>query len=183
MLRLVEQTLKAGVVKGEVWSKTAVGTPQGLVISPLCANIYLHYVLDLWVEQWRGRKARGEIYIVRYCDDFVLGFQYRSDGVNFLHDLRKRLRQFSLCLHKDKTHLIEFGRFTASNRKERGQGKPETFDFLGFKHICSYRISDGLFKLVRQTIAKRQSRKLKEVKEQLKKMRSVNGHDQGRWLK
>ena len=118
ILRLVERTLKAGVEEEGVWSKTTVGTPQGSVISPLYANIYLHYVLDLWVEQWRKRKARGEVYIVRYCDDFVLGFQYRSDGEGFLQDLKLRLQQFGLNLHKEKTRLIEFGRFAISNREK-----------------------------------------------------------------
>jgi group II intron reverse transcriptase/maturase len=151
ILRLVERTLKAGVEEEGVWSKTTVGTPQGSVISPLYANIYLHYVLDLWVEQWRRRKARGEVYIVRYCDDFVLGFQYRSDGERFLQALKIRLKQFRLSLHKEKTRLIEFGRFAISNRKKRGQRKPETFDFLGFKHICGNRSSDGQFKLIRHT--------------------------------
>jgi retron-type reverse transcriptase len=114
ILRRVERTLKAGVEEEGVWSKTTVGTPQGSVISPLYANIYLHYVLDLWVEQWLRRKARGEVYIVRYRDDFVLGFQYRSDGERFLQALKIRLKQFRLSLHKEKTRLIEFGRLAIS---------------------------------------------------------------------
>ena len=126
-----------------------VGTPQGAVISPLLANIYLHYALDLWVNWWRNHHARGEVYIVRYADDFVLGFQYQSDAVRFQAELRKRMDKFGLELHEDKTRLIEFGRFAAENRKSRGAGKPETFDFLGFTHICSTRRKEGRFKLLR----------------------------------
>ena len=132
VLRLVRKWLRAGVSEGGVWSKTELGTPQGAVISPLLANVYLHYVLDLWVNQWRGRKTRGEMIIVRYADDFVLGFQYREEAERFLRDVAERMGKFGLALHPDKTRLIEFGRFAAEDRKKRGMGKPETFDFLGF---------------------------------------------------
>lgn len=136
VLSLLKKMLIAGVVEDGEWSKTRVGTPQGAVISPLLANIYLHYVLDLWVHQWRKRKARGEVYIVRYADDFVMGFQYKSDGEAFHKALVERLKQFGLKLHPEKTRLIEFGRFAESNRRTRGVSKPETFDFLGFTHLC-----------------------------------------------
>ena len=135
--RLVKGWLRAGVMDGSTKHKTWVGTPQGGVLSPLLANIYLHYVLDLWVHQWRKRHARGEVYIVRYADDFVVGFQYQSDGDLLKYHLKQRLAQFNLSFNEDKTHLIEFGRFAKTNRKQRGMSKPESFDFLGFTHICS----------------------------------------------
>lgn len=165
------------------WSKTVVGTPQGAVISPLLANIYLHYVLDLWVSWWRCHQARGEVYIVRYADDFVVGFQYRSDAERFQKELRQRLTKFSLELHEGKTRLIEFGRFASENRKERGEGKPETFDFLGFTHICAKRRKDGGFALGRKTIAKRLRAKIREVKESLKRNRHRPIPEQGGWLR
>src|SRR6516164_206264 len=136
ILRLIKKWLRAGVSEDGEWSKTEVGTPQGAVISPLLANVYLHYVFDLWVQHWRKHRATGEVIVVRYADDSVLGFQYRSDAERFLHEWRERLRKFGLELHPDKTRLIEFGRFAAASRKQRGAGKPETFDFLGFTHIC-----------------------------------------------
>ena len=135
VLRLIRKFLRSGVSEEGKWSKTVVGTPQGSVISPLLANIYLHYALDLWVNWWRDHHARGEVYIVRYSDDFVLGFQHRSDAQSFQKEPGKRMAKFGLELHDDKTRLIEFGRFAAENRKSRGEGKPETFDFLGFIHI------------------------------------------------
>jgi group II intron reverse transcriptase/maturase len=135
ILRLIRKWLKAGVVEGDEWREVEHGSPQGAVISPLLANIFLHYVLDDWVDWWRHKYAKGEMIIVRYADDFVLGFQYRFEADEFLKALKTRLKQFNLSLHPEKTRLIEFGRFAATARKRRGEGKPETFDFLGFTHI------------------------------------------------
>ena len=137
VLRLIRKWLKAGVVEDGVRRPATKGTPQGAVISPLLANIYLHYVYDLWVEQWRKRHARGAMIVVRYADDTVVGFEHRTDAERFLEAVRIRMAEFALELHPDKTRLIEFGRRAASNRATRGEGKPETFDFLGFTHICS----------------------------------------------
>ncbi|ETW94165.1 MAG: maturase, partial [Candidatus Entotheonella gemina] len=151
ILRLIELTLKAGVMEEGRKIRTRVGTPQGAVISPLLANIYLHYVLDLWAHQWRRKQARGECYIVRFADDSVMGFQYRSDGFHFMEAMKRRLEKFGLKLNEDKSRLLEFGRFALSNRKQKNRRKPETFDFLGFTHICSTRRSDGGFLLQRIT--------------------------------
>ena len=183
ILLLIERTIKAGVVDDERYFKTAVGTPQGAVISPLLANIYLHYVLDLWANQWRQKYARGECYIVRYADDTVLGFQHRSDGERFNDAFEQRLEKFGLKLNRTKTKLLEFGRFAASNRKQRSEGKPETFDFLGFTHICSTRRSDNRFTVKRSTCAKKMTVKLKEIRQHLFKNRSKDIYTQGRWLK
>lgn len=183
VLRLIRKFLRAGVSEDGKWSKTVVGTPQGAVISSLLANIYLHYALDLWVNKWRNQHARGEVYIVRYSDDFVMGFQYQKDAECFQTELRKRMSQFGLELHSDKTRLIEFGRFAAANRKERGEGKPETFDFLGFTHICSTRRKSKKFKLHRKTIGKRLRRKAKEVRQILYRHRDKPVPEQGRWLR
>lgn len=183
VLRLIRKFLRAGVSEEGQWSKTEVGTPQGAVISPLLANIYLHYVLDLWVHWWRGHRARGEVYIIRYCDDFVLGFQYRSDAQQLYGELAQRLAKFSLELHSGKTRLIEFGRFAAASRKKRGQGKPETFDFLGFTHCCSKRRSDGRFTVRRKTIAKKMRAKIKKVRQDLRRKICLPVDLQGRWLR
>jgi RNA-directed DNA polymerase len=169
LLRLIKLTLTAGVVDQGCKSRTVVGTPQGAVISPLLGNIYLHYALDLWVEQWRHCHARGEAYVVRYADDSVFGFQYRSDGERFLKALGDRLANFNLNLNLAKTHLIEFGRYAEDNRADRGVSKPHTFDFLGFTHICSRRLSDNGFRLLRKTISKRLRRTLSSIKVMLKK--------------
>lgn len=182
VLRLISKFLRAGVSEDGQWSKTEVGTPQGAVISPLLANIYLHYVLDLWVHWWRGHRAGGEVYIIRYCDDFVLGFQYQADAQRFQGELAQRLEKFGLELHPDKTRLIEFGRFAAANRKKRGQGKPETFEFLGFTHYCTKRRSDGGFTIRRKTIAKKMRAKLERVKQDLRRKISLPVAIQGRWL-
>lgn len=183
MLRLIRKWLRAGVSEEGEWSKTKVGTPQGSVISPLLANIYLHYVLDLWVDQWRKSQPVGEVYIVRYCDDFVMGFQYQRTGERFLRDLEERFAQFGLELHREKTRLIEFGRFALINRIKRGAGKPETFDFLGFTHICAKRRQDGGFALRRKTKAKRLRSKAKEVRKDLMEKRHEPVPDQGKWLR
>lgn len=180
--RLIRKYLRAGVSEDGQWSKTEVGTPQGAVISPLLANIYLHYVLDLWVHQWRKRHAQGEVYIVRFADDFVMGFQYQSDAQRFEKELKGRLKSFGLELHEEKSRLLEFGRFATASRKQRGEGKPETFDFLGFTHYCGKRRSDGGFKLGRKTIAKKARAKLKEVQESLKRKMHQPLNKQGQWL-
>jgi RNA-directed DNA polymerase len=181
VLRLIQKWLKAGVIEDGNWSETPEGTPQGGSASPLLANVYLHYVLDRWVRQWRRRHARGDMIIVRWADDFVVGFEYQGDAKQFLADLRERFAKFSLELHADKTRLIQFGRFAAVNRAERGFGKPETFDFLGFTHICGKGRS-GQFWLRRITIKKRMRAKLHEVNDQLKRRRHLPVAEQGRWL-
>jgi len=182
ILRLVRKFLRAGVSEDGEWSKTVVGTPQGAVISPVLANIYLHYGLDLWVNKWRKQNARGEVYIVRFVDDFVMGFQFRSDAELFKKELSNRLANFELELHDEKTRLVEFGRFAAQNRKARGLGKPETFDFLGFTHICSRTRKNRRFSLMRKTITKRLGAKAKEVRNVLKRMRHKPVPEQGKWL-
>ena len=183
VLRLIRKFLRAGVSEDGQWSKTEVGTPQGAVISPFLANIYLHYVLDLWVHWWRRHHARGEVYIVRYADDFVLGFQHRSDAQRFQIELTQRLAKFGLELHQEKTRLIEFGRFAAANREKRGEGKPETFDFLGFTHYCAKRRSDGGFTVRRKTIAKKMRAKIKEVRQTLRRKSRLPISVQGQWLR
>ena len=181
ILRLVRKWLAAGVIEDEEWSETLEGTPQGGSASPLLANVYLHYVLDRWARQWRQKHARGDMIIVRFADDFVVGFQHKGDARQFLMDLRARFAKFSLRLHPDKTRLIEFGRFAARNRAERGAGKPETFAFLGFTHICGKGRS-GSFWLKRTTIAKRARAKLKELYDKLKRRRHRPVPEQGKWL-
>ena len=182
IVRLIRKWLKAGVMEeGEVTAGT-VGTPQGAVISPLLANIYLHYALDLWARQWRHRHARGNLVVVRYADDLVAGFQYQADATRFLTDLRERLESFALSLHPDKTRLIEFGRFAAANRERRGLGKPETFNFLGFTHICG-RTRNGRFCLRRKTRRDRLRAKLREVKETLRRRLHAAIDEQGAWLR
>ena len=163
ILRLIRKWLKAGVMEEGKWSEPFTGTPQGAVISPLLANVYLHYSFDLWVHAWRQRWAQGEMVIIRYADDTVLGFQYQADADRFLENFRERLKKFGLELHPDKTRRIEFGRFAEQNRKKRGEGKPETFDFLGFSHI-SGKDRNGKYALKRKTIAKRLRAKLREIK-------------------
>jgi RNA-directed DNA polymerase len=181
ILRLIQKWLTAGVSEEGRWSRTTLGTAQGAVISPLLANVYLHYVLDLWVNQWRKRHARGSVIIVRYADDFVMGFQHRDDAERCLRELRRRLEQFGLQLHPEKTRLIEFGRYAAERRARRGQGKPETFDFLGFTHYCST-TRDGAFTIKRQSIAKRVRAALQKVKVQLRRRLHHAVAETGAWL-
>ena len=150
------------------WSETKEGTPQGAVISPILANLYLHHVLDLWAEHWRKKQAQGDMILVRYADDAVLGFQHKEDAEQFLEQLRERVAKFELELHPDKTRLIEFGRFAAERRKKRGEGKPETFNFLGFTHICGTSQKTGRFVLRRKTIGKRMAAKLKDIRGKLR---------------
>ncbi len=180
VLRLIGKWLAAGVVEEGVWSEGA-GAPQGASASPLLANVYLHHVLDLFVVWWRRHHARGEVIIVRFADDFIVGFQHEQDARRFLAVLRPRLAKFGLELHPDKTRLIEFGRFAAQNRAARGLGKPETFDFLGFTHMCG-RSRSGRFQLKRITIARRMRAKLAEVKAQLRRRMHDPVPEQGRWL-
>ncbi len=182
LLRLIEKWLRAGVSDDGKWSKTQVGTPQGAVISPLLANIYLHYVLDLWVNKWRN-GSRGDVTIVRYADDWVMGFQYQNEAERFLQEVKDRLAKFGLSLHQEKTRLIEFGRFAASNRQKRRVGKPETFDFLGFTHICGKTKKNNKFTIRRKTIPKRIRAKLKEVRKKIMKNRHIPVPDQGKWLR
>lgn len=182
ILRLLRKWLRAGVSDDGEWSQTMVGTPQGAVISPLLANVYLHYVLDTWVKWWRSQGDTGETIIVRYADDFVVGFQRKADAERFLHDLRDRLATFALTLHPDKTRLIEFGRFAASNRDERGEEKPETFNFLGFTHRCAKRRSDGCFTVIRTSMTKRLGATVQRIGQALKKNRALPIVQQGRWL-
>ena len=163
ILRLLRKWLRAGVSEDGQWSETKVGTPQGSVISPLLANVFLHYVFDLWIEDWRKRHATGDVIVVRYADDFVIGFQHRSDAERCLGELRERFCKFGLELHPEKTRLIEFGRFAAERRAHRGQGKPETFNFLGFTHI-SGKTRKGAFTIQRKSIAKKMRAKLQELK-------------------
>ncbi len=181
VLRLIRKWLSAGVIEDENWSETLEGSPQGASVSPLLANVYLHYVLDLWAKWWRRRHARGDMIITRFADDFICGFEHLADAKQFLRDLRERLAKFGLELHPDKTRLIEFGRFAAQRRAARGLGKPETFDFLGFTHICGKGRS-GSFWLRRHTVSKRLQAKLKQVKDQLKRRRHLPIPDQARWL-
>ena len=166
ILRLIQKWLKAGVVEEGQWENTEMGSPQGSVASPLLANIYLHYVFDLWVEAWRRKYAQGDVIVVRYADDNVLRFQHRTDADCFLAALQERLQRFGLELHPEKTRRIEFGRFAEQDRKRRGEGKPETFDFLGFTHI-SGKDRNGDFAVKRKTVRKRMRAKLLELKQQL----------------
>jgi RNA-directed DNA polymerase len=182
IIRLIQKWLKAGVLEDGNLIETTEGTPQGSVASPLLANVYLHYVYDLWVEQWRTRHARGDVIVVRYADDTIVGFQHRQDAERFLIDLKERLAKFALSLHPEKTRLLEFGRFAAERRAERGQGKPETFDFLGLTHYCTTRKDGTDFQLGRKTQRKRMKAKLREIKETLRRLRHTPIDEQGRWL-
>jgi RNA-directed DNA polymerase len=182
VLRLIGKWLAAGVIEDGEWTECDEGAPQGASASPLLANVYLHYVLDLWVDWWRRRHAHGDVIIVRFADDFIVGFEYEEDARRFLVELRERLARFGLDLHPDKTRLIEFGRRAARSRAQRGLGKPETFDFLGFTHICG-KSKSGRFWLKRVTISKRMRAKLREVNDQLKWRRHQPIPVQGRWLR
>jgi group II intron reverse transcriptase/maturase len=182
ILRLIRKWLKAGVLEEGEWKSTEMGTPQGSVASPLLANIYLHYVFDLWVDVWRKKCARGEVVVIRYADDNVLGFQHLADADRFLRQFRERLRKFGLELHPDKTRRIEFGRFAEHNRNQRGEGKPETFDFLGFTHI-SGKDRKGGYAVKRKTISKRMRAKLLEVKQQLRRRMHEPVAQTGPWLR
>ena len=182
MLRHLKKWLNAGVMEDGVWRASEEGVPQGGSISPLLANIYLHYVFDLWADHWRRHRATGDVIVVRYADDFVVGLQHREEAERFRVDLEVRLRGFNLTLHPDKTHLIEFGRFAAANRKRRGEGRPRTFNFLGFTHFCGT-TRKGRFALKRRTNAKKRSAKLKEVHAELRRRMHRPIPEVGLWLR
>ena len=181
IIRLIQKWLKAGVLEDGVVSVSDRGTGQGSVISPLLANIYLHYVFDLWAVRWRRREATGDMIVVRYADDFIVGFQYESDARQFLDKMRERLREFALSLHPEKTRLIEFGRFAAERRQRRGLGKPETFNFLGFTFICG-KTRAGKFQIQRKTRTDRMRAKLKMVQEEMRRRMHQPIALQGKWL-
>jgi group II intron reverse transcriptase/maturase len=181
VLRLIQKWLAAGVIEDGEWSKTERGTAQGASVSPLLANVYLHYVFDLWAHRWRRRQARGDVILTRFADDYIVGFQHREDAERFLKDLRDRFARFGLELHPGKTRLIEFGRFAARDRKARGLGRPEPFEFLGFTHICANK-KTGWFVLRRHTSKQRMRAKLSEVKTELRRRQHLPIPIQGRWL-
>jgi RNA-directed DNA polymerase len=180
VVRLIQKWLNAGVLEDGEWTRSDVGTPQGGAISPLLANVYLHYAFDLWVRDWR-RQATGDVVVVRYADDFIVGFQYEWEARRFWDELRERLAAFGLELHPEKTRLIEFGRFAASNRKRNGRGKPDTFDFLGFTHACG-KTRKGRFVVLRQTMRKRLRAKLREIDTTLRRRWHDPVPEIGRWL-
>jgi RNA-directed DNA polymerase len=182
MIRLIQKWLKAGVLEDGVVTVGDKGTGQGSVISPLLANVYLHYTFDLWAERWRRREATGDMIIVRYADDLVVGFEHESDARRFWDAMRERLQEFSLSLHPDKTRLLEFGRHAAANRKQRGLGKPETFTFLGFTVICG-KSRRGHFLIHRKSRRDRSVAKIKDVKEGLRQRMHRSIPEQGKWLK
>ncbi len=181
ILRLIQKWLRAGVLEDGRIEVPERGTGQGAAISPLLANIYLHYVLDLWAERWRRREAQGAMVIVRYADDAVFGFEYEADARRFLEAMRERLAAFALTLHPEKTRLFEFGRYAIPNRKQRGLSKPETFNFLGFTFICG-KSRKGGFQLKRKSRGDRVRAKLKDIKEGLRKRMHEPLARQGKWL-
>lgn len=181
VLRLIRKWLTAGVLEDGTWSEVEEGTPQGGSISPLLANIYLHYVFDLWVQQWRKKRAHGDVVVVRFADDFIVGFQHRMDAERFLAELKERFQKFGLELHSEKTRLLEFGRYAAERRQRRGEGKPETFDFLGLTHI-SGKGRTGKFVVKRRTARKRLQAKLRDVHNGLRRRLNVPVRQVGEWL-
>jgi group II intron reverse transcriptase/maturase len=183
VVRLIQKWLNAGVLEDGKRIRMEEGTPQGGSASPLLANIYLHYVFDLWAQAWRRKQAHGDVIVVRYADDIVVGFQNEADAKQFRVELAERFGKFNLELHPDKTRLLEFGPFAVRNRKRREEGKPETFDFLGFTHICGKKRSNGYFTVLRQTIRKRQQAKLNSVKAELRQRMHAPIQDTGKWLR
>ena len=182
VIRLVRKWLKAGVMDEGVWSVSETGTPQGAVISPLLANVFLHYVFDLWAVQWRKREAKGQMIVVRYADDIVVGFELEAEARQFWAAMRERFERFALELHPDKTRLLEFGRHAAQRRRRNGQARPETFTFLGFTFICG-KSRRGAFQLKRQTRGDRMRARLQEVKVQLRRRMHQPIPVQGQWLR
>ncbi len=183
VVRLIQKWLRAGVLEDGKHLRVEEGTPQGGSASPLLANVYLHYVFDLWVQVWRRKRAHGDVIVVRFADDIVLGFQVKSDAERFWAELTERFRKFALELHPEKTRLLEFGPFAAKNRKRRGEGKPETFNFLGFTHICVKKRSNGMFTVLLQTMRKRLQAKLNEVKTELRQRLHDPIPEVGQWLR
>jgi RNA-directed DNA polymerase len=181
IIALIRKWLKAGVMEEEQWRLSDEGTPQGGIISPVLANIYLHYAFDQWVQQWRKQNARGDVIVVRYADDFVVGFEHRQEAERFQVELAERLKKFNLELQAEKTRLIEFGRYAASNRERRGEGKPETFNFLGFTHYCGS-TRKGNFVVIRQTMRKKMRTKLKAIKLEMKRRMHWSIPKQASWL-
>jgi len=182
VIRLIQKWLKAGVLEDGVVTTSDRGTGQGSVISPLLANIYLHYVFDLWAERWRRHQATGDMIIVRYADDLIVGFEHETDARRFWDAMRERLQEFALSLHPDKTRLIEFGRFAAANRRRRGLGKPETFNFLGFTFICG-KSRQGKFQIKRKSRRDRMRAKLQAIKQELRRRMHQSIPQQGIWLR
>jgi len=182
ILRLINKWLKTGYIEEGRQIRLEKGTPQGSVISPFLGNVFLHYVLDLWINQWRRTKAKGDVIVVRFADDFVVGFQYHDEAQQFIKELNLRLKVFELNLHPEKTRLIEFGRYAETNRRQRNEGKPETFDFLGFTHSCS-KNRKGYFTVKRITKKKKFKKKLKEVKEELRKRMHAKFEKTAKWLR
>jgi group II intron reverse transcriptase/maturase len=182
VVRLIQKWLRAGVLEAGKLTVSEEGTPQGGSASPLLANVYLHYVFDWWAAQWQRKQVRGDMFLVRYADDIVVGFQARADAERFWAELQERLAEFHLELHPEKTRLLEFGRFAAQNREQRGEGKPETFHFLGFTHICG-KTRKGKFALLRQTIRKRMQAKLQAIKHELRRRLHDSVPEVGGWLR
>jgi RNA-directed DNA polymerase len=182
ILRLIRKWLKAGVSEEGEWTESKIGTPQGAVISPLLANIYLHYAFDLWVEAWRRKPGRTDVIVVRYADDVVLGFERKDEAERFLVEVQERLATFGLELHPEKTRLIEFGRFAATDREQRGTGKPDTFDFLGFTHVCGKNKKTGYYTVKRKTVKKRMRAKLQAIKAELRRRMHAPIAQTGSWL-
>jgi group II intron reverse transcriptase/maturase len=183
LVRLIQKWLNAGVLEDGKRTRSEEGTPQGGSVSPLLANIYLHYVFDLWVQQWRTTQTHSDVIVVRYADDFIVGFQDRSDAERFLAELKERFHKFHLELHPDKTRLLEFGPLAAQRQRRSGRGKPETFDFLGFTHICGKKRSNGRFTVLRQTMRKRLQAKLSAVKAELRRRWHEPIPAVGQWLR
>src|SRR6266568_4665369 len=182
ILRLIAKWLKVGVVEDGRRTRGVCGAPQGAVISPILANVYLHYVFDLWVHRWRLTKASGDMIVIRYADDTIVGFQHEHEARAFLDDLKERLRKFELALHPDKTRLIRFGRHAAKQRAKLGEGKPETFDFLGFTHFCTRSRKWGSFVIGRKTIKKRMRAKLLAIKIELRRTMHDPIATTGTWM-
>jgi RNA-directed DNA polymerase len=183
ILRLIRKWLHAGVIEDGEWSKTIEGSPQGSVISPLLANVYLHYVFDLWIAWWRQKHCRRDVVVVRYADDFVIGFESHAEATACLEELHARFAKFGLKLHEGKTRLIEFGRYAIERRSESGKGRPETFDFLGFTHMCGKTRAKGWFTVQRHSIAKRMRATLQAIKAKLRKRMHRPLDETGRWLR
>jgi group II intron reverse transcriptase/maturase len=181
ILRLIQKWLRAGVMEQGQWKASEEGVAQGASMSPLLANVYLHYAFDLWIQQWRKKGTFGEVIVVRYADDIIVGFQYQAEAVRFQRELDARMHKFSLELHPDKTRLIEFGTYAAERRHRQGMGRPETFNFLGFTHCCG-KARSGRYLLIRHTIAKRMRARLVELKREIMRRRHLSIKKQGQWL-